>query len=83
MSKRRARFLISLLVLMIGVVGATACGGSDEPELPDTTAAPVLPYLEEVDYRESWELWLGSGREVPGRRPARYSPDHLSQPCRL
>ena len=69
MSKRRARFLIPLLVLVIGAVGATACGGPDEPELPDTTAAAVLAYLEEVDYRESWELWPGRGEKYQGGDP--------------
>ena len=57
------------LVLMIGALGATVCGGSDEPELPDTTAASVLAYLEEVDYRESWELWPGRGEKYQGDDP--------------
>ena len=39
----------------------TACSG--EPDLPDTNAASMLDYLDEVDYEESWELWPGLGEK--------------------
>ena len=66
----RIRLLIPLLVLMVGAVAMTACdllGG--EPDLPDTTAASVLAYLDEVDYQESWELWPGLGEKYEGGDP--------------
>ena len=65
MSLRHARLLVPLFVLFAGVMTITACG-SGEPELPDTTADSVLAYLDEVDYRESWELWPGLGKKYPG-----------------
>ena len=71
------------LVLMIGALGATVCGGSDEPELPDTTAASVLAYLEEVDYRESWELWPGRGEKYQGDDPHGILLTTYLNPCRL
>ena len=39
MNVRRSRFLIPVLVLMLGAMALAACGESDGPELPDTTAA--------------------------------------------
>ena len=47
---------------ILSVVLALAACGSDELELPDTTAASVLAYLDEVDYRNSddWKLWPGT-----------------------
>ncbi len=69
MSVRRMRFLVPLLVLMLEAAAMTACGNSDEPELPDTTAASMLADLEEVDYRESWELWPGRGEKYQGDEP--------------
>ena len=63
------RFLIPMLVLMVGAITVAACGGSDEPELPGTNAASVLAYLEEVDYQKSWELWPGVGEKYQGSDP--------------
>ena len=62
----RTRLLVPMLVIVAGVMAAAACGGSEGPDLPDTTAASVLAYLEEVDYQESWELWPGLGEKVAG-----------------
>ena len=67
MSAYMMRFLIALLVLMAGAVAMTACSG--EPDLPDTNAASMLDYLDEVDYQESWELWPGLGEKYPGSDP--------------
>ena len=69
MNVRRSRFLIPVLVLMLGAMALAACGESDGPELPDTTAASVIAYLDEVDYQESWELWPGLGEKVEGGEP--------------
>ena len=69
MNVRRSRFLIPVLVLMFGVMALAACGESDGPELPDTTAASVIAYLDEVNYQESWELWPGLGEKVEGGDP--------------
>ncbi len=63
------RFLIPMLVLMVGAITVAACGGSDEPELPGTNAASVVAYLEEVDYQKSWELWPGVGEKYQGSDP--------------
>ena len=35
------------------------------PELPNATAASMMAYLEEVDYRSSWRLWPGLGKKYP------------------
>ena len=69
MNVRRSRFLIPVLVLMFGVMAPAACGESDGPELPDTTAASVIAYLDEVNYQESWDLWPGLGEKVEGGEP--------------
>ena len=50
----RIGLLIPLLVLMAGAIAMTACDLLGDPDLPDTTAASVLAYLDEVDYQESW-----------------------------
>ena len=69
MNVRRSRFLIPVLVLMLGAIALAACGESDGPELPDTTAASVIAYLDEANYQESWELWPGLGEKVEGGEP--------------
>ena len=58
------------LVLVVSAIAAAGCA-SDEPELPDTTAASVLAYLEEVDYQnnEDWKLWPGLGEKYQGQEP--------------
>ena len=42
-------FWLPTLVVMSVVLVLAACG-SDELELPDTTAASLMTYLDEVDY---------------------------------
>jgi hypothetical protein len=51
------------------LIAVAVCGGSDEPELPDATAASVLANLEEMDYQQSWELWPGKGEKYEGGEP--------------
>ena len=68
MSIKWIRFLIPLIVLMAGSIAVVACG-SDEPYLPDPTAASVVAYLGEVDYQKSWELWPGLGEKYQGGDP--------------
>ena len=65
----RTGLLFPVLVLAIGAIAMTACDLLGEPELPDTTAASVLDYLDEVDYQESWELWPGLGEKYEGGDP--------------
>ena len=65
----RIGLLIPLLVLISGAFAMAACDFFGEPELPDTTAASVLAYLDEVDYQESWELWPGLGEKYEGGDP--------------
>ena len=36
---------------------------SPAPELPDTTAASMMAYLEQLDYESKWELWPGQGEK--------------------
>ena len=35
------------------------------PELPLTTAASMMAYLEDVDYQTSWRRWPGLGEKYP------------------
>ena len=65
----RIRILIPLIVLTAGAISMAACDFFDRSELPDTTAASVLAYLDEVDYQESWELWPGLGEKYQGGEP--------------
>ena len=65
----RMRFLIPVLVLIVGALTVTACGASDQPELPDTSSASLLACLEEVDYQQSWKLWPGLGEKYEGGDP--------------
>lgn len=69
MATRRPRIFALLLVLMVGAISVSACGGSDELEPPAATAASVIAYLEEVKYQESWELWPGKGEKYQGDEP--------------
>ncbi len=48
-----------------------ACGGSSEPELPDTASASMRAYLDEVDYQnnEDWKLWPGTTEMYQGEDP--------------
>ena len=56
---------------ILSVVLALAACGSGEPELPGTTAASVLAYLDEADYRNSddWNLWPGTTEKYQGDDP--------------
>ena len=38
---------------ILSVVLVLAACGSDEPELPDTTSASLMAYLDEVDYQNN------------------------------
>lgn len=40
-----------------------------EPQLPDTTAAAVWAYLQQVNYRQSWNTWPGKGTLYKGQEP--------------
>ena len=63
MFAHRMSLLIPLLLLAAGALVVTACSG--EPDLPDTNAASMLDYLDEVDYEESWscgQVWVRSTR---------------------
>ena len=75
MLTRVVRSWILLTVLAAAFVGVVACGGSDEPDLPDTTAASVVAYLDEVDYQASWETWARPAGEVPGYGASRLPAD--------
>ena len=69
MTTHPMRIWLPLAVLLIASVAVVACGGSDEPDLPDTTAASVVAYLDEVDYQDSWETWPGLPKQYQGADP--------------
>ena len=71
MSMPRTLFWLPVLGILSAVVVLAACGGSGGPELPDTAAASVVDYLEEVDYQnnDDWKLFPGSTKKYEGRDP--------------
>jgi hypothetical protein len=54
-----------------GAAGAAEAPAPATPvaDLPDTTAAAVWAYLQEVGYADDWELWPGKGRLYEGTEP--------------
>ena len=71
MTMSRRLFWLPVLGIMGVVLVLAACGGSSEPELPDTTSASLLAYLDEVDYQNSdeWMLWPGTTEMYQGEDP--------------
>ena len=69
MTKRYIGGLIFLLAGLAGLSAVAACGTASEPELPDASAEAVMEYLEEVDYRENWELWPDLGEMYSAKEP--------------
>jgi hypothetical protein len=67
----RKFFWLPLAGLMSIVFILAACGGTSEPDLPDTTSASVLAYLDEVDYQnnDEWKLWPGTSEMYQGDDP--------------
>ena len=67
----RKIFWLPALGILSVVLVLAACGGASEPELPDTTAASVMAYLDEVDYQnnEDWKLWPGTSEKYQGEDP--------------
>lgn len=54
---------------MEGETGMEESQAGLSTEMPDTTAAAVWSYLQQVDYRANWELWPGKGELYAGREP--------------
>ena len=54
------------IIGILSVVLVLAACGSDEPELPDTTSASLMAYLDEVDYQNNgdWKLWPGTSENT-------------------
>jgi len=48
---------------------AETAAGMQQPELPDTTAQSLWAYLQQVDYRNDWQLWPDKGELYTGREP--------------
>ena len=71
MPAARKLFWLPVLGILSLVVVLAACGGSSEPELPDTAAVSVRAYLDEVDYQnnEDWGLWPGTTEMYQGEDP--------------
>lgn len=38
-------------------------------QLPDTTAEALWSYLQQVDYRNNWQMWPGKGELYEGQEP--------------
>ena len=55
------------LLLTLSLV-ALACGNGD-PALPEATGSAVWNYLQEIEYRQNWELWPGKGEFFEGGEP--------------
>lgn len=51
------------------VRATTATAMDAESALPDTTAAAVWDYLDQVGYRDAWTLWPGKGELYAGAEP--------------
>ncbi len=71
MPKPNPLIWVAVLGVLTLILVMAACAGSDEPELPDTTSASLLAYLEEVDYQnnEDWQLFPGSTEKYAGVDP--------------
>ena len=71
MPKPNPLIWVAVLGVLTLILVMAACAGSDEPELPDTTSASLLAYLEEVDYQnnEDWQLFPGSPEKYAGVDP--------------
>ncbi len=41
----------------------------DQLQLPDTTAVALWAYLQEVEYRDNWELWPEKRELYQGQEP--------------
>ena len=66
----RTLFWLPVIAILSAILVLVACGSS-EPELPDTTAASLIAYLDEVDYQnsEDWKLWPGTSEKYQGEDP--------------
>ena len=62
---------VPVVGILAMVLVLAACSGSGEPELPDTTSASLIAYLDEVDYQnnEDWKLFPGSTEKYAGTDP--------------
>jgi hypothetical protein len=79
----RGRFLTGLMVLALAACGGgeppaeeaaqpeetPAAEPVSAPGQPDTTAAALWAYLQDVSYQANWELWPGKGEKYEGQEP--------------
>ena len=75
----RKLFCLPAVAVLAMLLVMAACGGSDdsgsgeavERELPDTTSASVIAYLDEADYQnnDDWSLFPGSTEMYAGTDP--------------
>ena len=61
---RQAMVVVTVVLALLGL--ACSRGG---PELPDTNAAALWTFLQEVNYQDEWELWPGKGELYEGGEP--------------
>ena len=67
----RTMFWVPVVAILGMISVLAACSGSGEPELPETTSASMVAYLDEVDYQnnEDWKLWPGTTEMYQGDDP--------------
>ena len=61
------RFAFLGIFLTIALV-TVACG-NDEAAPPDASGPAVWNYLQEIEYRQNWDLWPGKGELYEGGEP--------------
>ena len=57
------------LLLLATLIAVSACAEPRAPDPPEPSASALMDYLEEVDYRENWNLWPGLGERYSAREP--------------
>ncbi len=60
---------ITPLLLLATLMAVAACAETREPDPPEPSASSLMEYLDEVDYRENWNLWPGLGEKYSAREP--------------
>ena len=63
----RLQSALIMIFMSVGIL-ALACGNND-PEFPAPDGNAVWSFLQDSDYRQSWELWPGKGELYQGGEP--------------
>lgn len=54
---------------LAAIITVAACSDTRVPEPPEASASALMEYLEEVGYKENWDLWPGLGEKYSAREP--------------